>query len=113
VRPDPVAHGLESKPELWDTADATYEGEKGKGQWVTQKQLPPEWAIELDDVKMIVRLAPYKHTGVFPEQESNWRWMRDRAHGRAAPGGMCPTAPSACYGRNRVTGTTNLASAPV
>jgi 23S rRNA (cytosine1962-C5)-methyltransferase len=82
VRPDPVAHGLESKPELWDTADATYEGEKGKGQWVTQKQLPPEWAIELDDVKMIVRLAPYKHTGVFPEQESNWRWMRDRAHGR-------------------------------
>jgi 23S rRNA (cytosine1962-C5)-methyltransferase len=26
---------------------------------------------------MRVRLAPYKHTGVFPEQRENWRWVRE------------------------------------
>jgi 23S rRNA (cytosine1962-C5)-methyltransferase len=38
--------------------------------------------VEFDDLQLAVRLAPYKHTGVFPEQVENWRWVRER--GRAA-----------------------------
>jgi len=41
--------------------------------------VPPEWYVRFDDLQLAVRLAPYKHTGVFPEQEQNWRWMRDAA----------------------------------
>ncbi len=76
IRPDPSAVGAASNPELWDSADAVYEGEKGKGNWKMNKTLPEFWTIDFNDLKLTVRLAPYKHTGVFPEQEENWRWMR-------------------------------------
>jgi 23S rRNA (cytosine1962-C5)-methyltransferase len=79
VRPDPTARGGPAKAALWRGADAVYEGQKGRGRWVTPRPLPPHWAVEFDDLRLAVRLAPYKHTGVFPEQRQNWRWVRERA----------------------------------
>lgn len=76
IRPDPTAVGAMTNPELWTSADATYEGEKGKGSWFRKNTLPESWTIDSDDIKLRIRLAPYKHTGAFPEQEQNWRWMR-------------------------------------
>jgi 23S rRNA (cytosine1962-C5)-methyltransferase len=35
--------------------------------------------VAFDDLRLAVRLAPYKHTGVFPEQQQNWRWAREAA----------------------------------
>jgi len=81
-RPDATAMGRRADPELWTTADATYRGEKGKGQWDTRRALPEFWPVAFDDLQLAVRLAPYKHTGVFPEQLENWRWAR--AVGRKA-----------------------------
>lgn len=78
IRPDPTATGQPSASALWATADARYEGEKGRGQWSKKSPLPAQWDIVLDDIRMQVRLAPYKHTGVFPEQQSNWQWMRHK-----------------------------------
>jgi 23S rRNA (cytosine1962-C5)-methyltransferase len=82
VRPDPTARGGVAKAGLWRAADAVYEGEKGRGRWVERGRLPEHWAVAFDDLTLAVRLAPYKHTGVFPEQLENWRWVRER--GRAA-----------------------------
>ncbi len=76
IRPDPVAFGAASDPTLWSSADAVYEGEKGKGNWVESKKLPAQWETEFDDLRMITKLAPYKHTGVFPEQQENWNFAR-------------------------------------
>jgi 23S rRNA (cytosine1962-C5)-methyltransferase len=61
-----------------------YEGEKGKGQWVKKNDMPDHWPVSFDDLHLSVRLAPYKHTGVFPEQQQNWDWMRaeSKASGR-------------------------------
>lgn len=85
VRPDPTAFGSESPTATWDAPDAIYEGEKGKGEWKVRTALPGEWPVTFDDLQLIVRLAPYKHTGVFPEQVQNWQWMRAqaKASGRA------------------------------
>jgi 23S rRNA (cytosine1962-C5)-methyltransferase len=33
-------------------------------------------------VRLQARLAPYKHTGIFPEQAPQWEWMREAAGGR-------------------------------
>ncbi len=85
VRPDPTAEGGPTRPELWASADAIYTGEKGKGAWVQPHPLPEHWPVAFDDVQMAVRLAPYKHTGVFPEQLRNWRWMREQAKKTARP----------------------------
>ncbi len=79
VRPDPTAIGQPKHPDLWAKADAIYEGEKGKGSWVRQAEMPDSWSANFDDLVLSIRLAPYKHTGVFPEQQENWRWARAQA----------------------------------
>ncbi len=80
IRPDPTTLGAAAaQPDLWESADAIYEGEKGKGVWKTQKEIPEHWTVDFGDCKLRIRLAPYKHTGAFPEQEQNWTWARTQA----------------------------------
>lgn len=67
------------KPDLWEAADATYVGEKGKGEWMMKRVVPEHWPVSFGDITLHARLAPYKHTGVFPEQRENWDWARARA----------------------------------
>lgn len=85
IRPDPTAFADPAHPGEWEQADATYEGEKGKGEWMTRTAMPEQWVTVHDDVLMHTKLAPYKHTGVFPEQVQNWRWMREQAALRTQP----------------------------
>ncbi|MDB5318899.1 MAG: hypothetical protein JWN40_530 [Phycisphaerales bacterium] len=85
IRPDPAATGTPTNTALWKTADAIYQGEKGKGTWASLTPMPKEWPIAFKDLRLIVRLAPYKHTGVFPEQQENWNWARARARQGARP----------------------------
>ncbi len=79
-RPDPTTAGaVQERPTLWEDADAAYTGEKGKGEWVRKKPVPEHWPVTFGDIKLFARLAPYKHTGVFPEQKENWDWARAEA----------------------------------
>ena len=34
-----------------------------------------EWQISFDDLKFNIKPTAFKHTGVFPEQSSNWSWI--------------------------------------
>ena len=79
IRPDPTARGAPQRPDLWPMADARYDGEKGRGAWVQRTPLAAQWPVDFDDLQLNVRLTPYKHTGVFPEQQQNWRWARAAA----------------------------------
>jgi 23S rRNA (cytosine1962-C5)-methyltransferase len=79
IRPDPTAQDSTAKPEMWKSPDAVYRGEKGKGEWEVASALPAQWPVSFDDLRLFVRLTPYKHTGVFPEQQENWRWSRMQA----------------------------------
>ncbi len=83
IRPDPTALGNPLFSDLWEAADAIYEGEKGKGEWKRRTAIPEQWTVDFDDLSLIIRLAPYKHTGVFPEQQQNWNWAR--ARGKSQP----------------------------
>lgn len=85
IRPDPTARGPIAYPKMWPSADAFYRGEKGRGAWVTSRSPPQEWSVEFDDIRLAVHLAPYKHTGVFPEQHQNWRWSRQRGQKAGRP----------------------------
>jgi 23S rRNA (cytosine1962-C5)-methyltransferase len=79
IRPDPTAQSQPATPDEWRSADATYQGEKGKGAWECHNRLPSQWPVVFDDIELLVRLTPYKHTGIFPEQEQNWQWSRSQA----------------------------------
>jgi 23S rRNA (cytosine1962-C5)-methyltransferase len=88
-RPDPRATGARARASAeWDRVDARFHGEAGRGRWVRFADLPERWTIDHGGVKLIVKLAPFKHTGVFPEQAEHWRWMTRAA---AAVVSMAPS----------------------
>ncbi len=49
-----------------------------KGNWKNlQKDTPKEWKIGFGDLQFKLELTNFKHVGIFPEQESNWRYIQD------------------------------------
>jgi 23S rRNA (cytosine1962-C5)-methyltransferase len=86
-RPDPRASGVRTRPaDEWDRVDARFHGEAGRGRWERFGDVPERWTIEHGGISLIVKLAPFKHTGVFPEQAGHWRWMTQAAGGATASG---------------------------
>ncbi|MBU3896135.1 class I SAM-dependent methyltransferase [Patescibacteria group bacterium] len=70
-RPDPQALWGKRNPELWKKAKAVF-----KTNWAPSVLSP--WQIELSGLKFVIKLAAFKHTGVFPEQIPNWKWIEER-----------------------------------
>ena len=74
VRPDPqVVWKFEKKSPMWDKAHAVYHrSTKGGGEWEYRKKFPAEWNIRYDNMTFKVTPTGFKHTGIFPEQATNW-----------------------------------------
>ena len=95
ARPDPQALWRKNLSEKeWRSADAYFakdkdankksslnesgESESERGKWVISRpNLPETWPISFGDLKMNIKLTPFKHTGIFPEQLNNWLWCRE------------------------------------
>lgn len=89
-RPDPQAlwkKSLDNKD--WDNADASYRREGIEGSWSMKGGLPSEWNISLDtsfgNLTFFIKLSSFKHTGIFPEQISNWNWMAEKIKNAKKP----------------------------
>ena len=75
-RPDPQTIWPKADPALWKQAQAHYHrSEKGGGEWEFLTRLPERWTIQHQDLRFYVRPTGFKHTGLFPEQASNWDWF--------------------------------------
>ena len=60
----------------WQRADATFErGDDGQGAWTQRTDMPEHWELRWEDVRLWAELGAFRHTGVFPEQASHWRWL--------------------------------------
>lgn len=78
-RPDPQVLWNKQDPKLWEKADAVYMRSKdGGGHWEFYKKLPERWIIKYRDLSFYVHPTGFKHTGLFPEQASNWDYMTER-----------------------------------
>ncbi|MFM2357609.1 MAG: hypothetical protein RJA61_346 [Candidatus Parcubacteria bacterium] len=78
-RPDPQALWKKHVPKGdWDNADASYVRAVEKGSWSTKPGLPAEWSISLDAFTFFIKLSAFKHTGIFPEQFQNWKWIDEK-----------------------------------
>ncbi len=76
-RPDPqiIWQPLKDKS-IWQKADAIFEKIAGdKGYWNFKTKLPDKWQMSYKDLHFWVKLTPFKHTGVFPEQSLQWDWI--------------------------------------
>src|SRR5262249_18052238 len=65
--------------ERWSTIDAQYRGEAGHGAWERLREGPERWTIDHAGVTLVVKLAPFKHTGAFPEQADHWPGLTQTA----------------------------------
>ncbi len=78
ARPETQALWHKLRPELWETAHATFAFHDKKGEWMIKKPVPESWRLSWHDAQFLVRLTGFKHTGLFPEQAPNWEWLRDK-----------------------------------
>ena len=74
ARPDPQALWDKSLPAGgWGRAHGRYERQGREGVWHAEN-LPKEWRIYFGGLTFIIKPTSFKHTGLFPEQLSNWEW---------------------------------------
>src|SRR3989344_105312 len=89
ARPDPQALWPKRLDEaVWKKADAFFKrdstptspnlssGRRGS-EWTITAKVPKTWPIELGGLKFWIKLSAFKHTGLFPEQLSNWEWIKN------------------------------------
>jgi len=78
-RPDPQALWKKTRQEMeWKKASGTFSRDARNAKWITKNNLPEKWNIEIDGLRFWIHLGAFKHTGVFPEQASNWKWIEDK-----------------------------------
>ncbi len=79
ARPDPQALWDKNLSEKeWQQADAYFRRASTDANWSVRRQLPDRWQIELSGLRFWIKLSAFKHTGIFPEQASNWDWIREK-----------------------------------
>lgn len=70
-RPDPEVLWKKSLSDAeWQKADAFF-----KDKWIIKTQVPEKWQIDVEDLKFWLKLSPFKHVGIFPEQEWQWEYI--------------------------------------
>lgn len=87
IRPDPqiIWQPMLSQAE-WNKADAEFIGGGERGRWQKHGSIPPFWQIYYKpDIKLLAKLTPFKHTGIFAEQAANWEWLEDITHNPQNP----------------------------
>lgn len=77
---------------FWNEIDAVFIAEgsdrgEQRGRWKTVLSEPPEsWTISWDALTFELKLTPFGHVGLFPEQVANWqrigRWLAHRPGAR-------------------------------
>jgi len=76
-RPDPQAIWPPyTDRETWESYDACYHRSRsGGGSWEDKKMLPKQWTINYEELSFYIEPTGFKHTGLFPEQAVNWKWI--------------------------------------
>jgi 23S rRNA (cytosine1962-C5)-methyltransferase len=83
-RPDPQAIWKRKLGKTeWDKADAVFKRTSDdKGIWEIKKSLPHQWLMKYKNLSFWVKLSPFKHTGVFPEQHLQWDFITEQIRKR-------------------------------
>ena len=78
VRPDPqVIWDTPRKEKGWHKMNAHYHrSKKGGGEWEFF-DLPQHWSIHYRSLTFQLKPFSFKHTGLFPEQATNWDWFSE------------------------------------
>jgi 23S rRNA (cytosine1962-C5)-methyltransferase len=86
LRPDPQAIWETARTDpRWKKPDAAYRrSSTGGGAW-EKNRLPASWIISYGALRFQVKPMSFKHTGIFPEQATNWDWAGQKIRGAGRP----------------------------
>ena len=85
-RPEPQAMWPIEMDKSWDDVSGTYYRFKdGGGHWEFKDKLPDYWTVNYKDLKFKVSPTNFKHTGLFPEQATNWDFMVEKIKNAGRP----------------------------
>lgn len=80
-RPDPEVIWPSENRASWNY-DAEYvRSSKGGGSWNIVSKVPTSWQVHYKNLTFNIKLMGFKHTGLFPEQATNWDVIMDRISG--------------------------------
>ena len=78
-RPDPQIIWDKSNNSKWNNWDGYYHrSSSGGGSWEFRKKLPEYWTISYKNLTFKVSPTNFKHTGIFPEQATNWDYIEEK-----------------------------------
>ncbi len=77
IRPEPQALWRGFDENIWKSANLAYKRQGREGEWTVKKPVPESWNIKWENLTFRIRPTSFKHTGLFPEQSSNWQWLRE------------------------------------
>lgn len=79
IRPDPQVIWQTERGTAWKNANARYiRSSSGGGAWDNKAIGEREWQIDYKGLKFHIRPTGFKHTGLFPEQATNWDFMSEK-----------------------------------
>lgn len=81
ARPDPQALWPKRLGTEWGKADGIFDTHER--QWKFKATVPRQWPINFAGLQFLIRPSAFKHTGLFPEQQQNWKWIREKINGAA------------------------------
>lgn len=86
VRPDPqVIWDTKRNDPRWKKKNGHYHRSRaGGGEWEFF-DLPEEWQIGYNDLTFNLKPFSFKHTGLFPEQATNWEWFSNLIRNAGRP----------------------------
>lgn len=86
IRPDPQAiwNTPRTNP-AWKRPSARYSrSSSGGGHW-DKNSVPESWQVNYGELTFNVRPMNFKHTGLFPEQASNWDYIMEKIRSAGRP----------------------------
>jgi 23S rRNA (cytosine1962-C5)-methyltransferase len=72
-RPDPQALWRKKNPSLWNEATAQFLWTQSGEKWKKEKTFDGAWELCRDTLCFSLSLSKFKHIGLFPEHESQWK----------------------------------------
>lgn len=77
ARPDPQALWRKKTPAKWAEAAAIFSrtDNAAEARWNINSSVPERWPVSVAGLSFWVKPTPFKHTGLFPEQSENWKWI--------------------------------------
>lgn len=85
-RPEPQAMWpIEFDPKWNKVSGVYYRFKDGGGHWEFNEKLSDYWTVNYKDLTFKVSPTNFKHTGLFPEQATNWDFMMNKIKNAKRP----------------------------